>query len=34
MTLNNKPTLYIVGDSTLSKFNDQSYYYPRYVYRT
>lgn len=34
MTLNNKPTLYIVGDSTLSKFNDQSYYYPRYGYGT
>ena len=34
MTLNNKPTLYIVGDSTLSKFNDHSYYYPRYGYGT
>ena len=26
--------LYIVGDSTLSKFNDTSYYYPRYGYGT
>jgi hypothetical protein len=26
--------LYIVGDSTLSKFNDVSYYYPRYGYGT
>ena len=30
----NKKTLYIVGDSTLSKFNDTSYYYPRYGYGT
>ena len=29
-----KRTLYIVGDSTLSKFNDTSYYYPRYGYGT
>ena len=30
----NKPTLFIVGDSTLSSFNDVSYYYPRYGYGT
>ena len=30
----NKPTLFIVGDSTLSCFNDFSYYYPRYGYGT
>ena len=30
----NKPTLFIVGDSTLSSFNDISYYYPRYGYGT
>ena len=30
----NKKTLFIVGDSTLSKFNDTSYYYPRYGYGT
>lgn len=29
-----KPTLYIVGDSTLSKFDDRSYFYPRYGYGT
>ena len=29
-----KNTLYIVGDSTLSKFNDATYYYPRYGYGT
>ena len=29
-----KPSLYIVGDSTLSKFDDRSYYYPRYGYGT
>ena len=29
-----KNTLYIVGDSTLSKFNDTTYYYPRYGYGT
>jgi hypothetical protein len=32
--MTNKPTLYIVGDSTLSCFNDTSYYYPRYGYGT
>lgn len=32
--MNGKPILYVVGDSTLSKFNDQSYYYPRYGYGT
>ena len=32
--MSNKPTLYIVGDSTLSSFNDISYYYPRYGYGT
>ena len=26
--------LFIVGDSTLSKFDDRSYYYPRYGYGT
>ena len=26
--------IYIVGDSTLSKFNDKSYFYPRYGYGT
>ena len=26
--------LFVVGDSTLSKFNDESYYYPRYGYGT
>lgn len=34
MVMNSKPILYVVGDSTLSKFNDQSYYYPRYGYGT
>ena len=29
-----KPKLYVVGDSTLSGFNDVSYYYPRYGYAT
>ena len=28
------PRLFVVGDSTLSKFNDTSYYYPRYGYAT
>ena len=26
--------LFVVGDSTLSGFNDESYYYPRYGYGT
>ena len=31
--MENKPEIYVVGDSTLSCFNDE-YYYPRYGYGT
>jgi len=29
-----EPTLFLVGDSTVSPFNDVTYYYPRYGYGT
>ena len=31
--MNNKQTLWVIGDSTVSSFNDK-YYYPRFGYGT
>ena len=32
--MKNNPALYVVGDSTLSSFDDNEYFYPRYGYGT